>query len=99
TKAEHFRIAEAAESYVVGDGGIWSNLDDLALWDEAGRKGKLVKAQTWKEALTPPRLPDGNLVDYGFGWGLTTDEDQKVIELSHEGGYGGYSTLNSIYTQ
>lgn len=95
TKAANFK-ATAAESYAVGDGGIWSNLDDLARWDEAVRNRKLVKAETWKEAMTPARLAGGKTIDYGFGWGLTT-EGQKVTELWHEGGYGGFSTLNSIY--
>lgn len=98
TKLENFQAVKA-DSYAVGDGGIWSNLDDLAHWDEAVRNGKLVKAETWNEALTPPRLSNGKKVDYGFGWGLTLDDRHKVTEVWHEGGYGGFSTLNSIYFQ
>lgn len=97
TKAENFRDTKL-NTCIVGDGGIWSTLDDLALWDEAVRAKKLVKAETWKEALTPVRLPNGKTVDYGFGWGLTV-EGQKVTEVWHEGGGGGFSTLNSIYLQ
>lgn len=96
TKAENFTAARPPRSYAVGDGGVWSSLDDLALWDEAVRDRKLAKAETWAEALAPARLPDGKAVDYGFGWGLTV-ERRKVTELWHEGGYGGFSTLNSIY--
>jgi hypothetical protein len=36
-KPENFHVAKAPVSYAVGDGGIWSNIDDLALWDEAVR--------------------------------------------------------------
>lgn len=94
TKAENFQDTKLA-CCIVGDGGIWSNLDDLALWDEAVRNRQLVRAETWKEALTPVHLPGGKTVDYGFGWGLTT-EHQKVVEVWHEGGGGGFSTLNSV---
>lgn len=94
TKASNF-AAQKANSYVVGDGGIWSNLDDLVLWDEAVRNKKLARAETWKEALTMPRLASGKKVDYGFGWGLTTEKGQ-VTEVWHEGAYGGFSTLNSV---
>lgn len=97
TRAENFRDTKL-KTCIVGDGGIWSTLDDLALWDEAVRAKKLVKAETWKEALTSVHLPNGKTVDYGFGWGLTV-EDRKVTEVWHEGGGGGFSTLNSIYLQ
>jgi CubicO group peptidase (beta-lactamase class C family) len=95
TKAENFQV-EQADCCVVGDGSIWSNLDDLARWDEAVRNGQLVKAETWTEALTPPRRPNGKKVDYGFGWGLTTDRNRQVIEVWHEGGFGGFSALNRV---
>jgi hypothetical protein len=57
-----------------------------------------VKAETWEKALAPAVLANGKTVDYGFGWGLTIEE-KKVTELWHDGGYGGFSTLNSIYFQ
>jgi CubicO group peptidase (beta-lactamase class C family) len=95
TKPENFRVWRTGVSYVVGDGGIRSNLDDLALWYEAVRNGKLAKAETWREAMTATRLPGGQKVDYGFGWGLTL-EREKPIELWHGGGYGGFSALGSL---
>ena len=54
-----------------------------------------MKAETWKEAFTPLHLANGKREDYGFGWGLTM-EKQKVIEVWHEGGGPGFSTLNSV---
>jgi CubicO group peptidase (beta-lactamase class C family) len=95
TKAENFQV-EKADCCIVGDGSIWSNIDDLAHWDEAVRNRRLVKPETWTKALTPPRLPNGKKVDYGFGWGLTTDRNQKAVAVWHEGGFGGFSTLNSV---
>lgn len=95
TKAVNFRDTKL-KTCIVGDGGVWSTLDDFALWNEAVRAKKLVKAKTWEEALTPVRLSNGKTVDYGFGWGLTV-VDKKVTEVWHEGGGGGFSTLNSIY--
>lgn len=43
-------------SATLGDGGIYSSIDDLARWDEALRDHTLLSAARMQEALTPPRL-------------------------------------------
>ena len=43
------------EYLIVGDGGIWTNLEDMAHWDDAIRARKLLKPETWKLALTPSK--------------------------------------------
>ena len=52
-----------------GDGGLVSTVDDLLLWDQALATGKLVKAATLTEALTPARVSEGTTT-YGFGWNI-----------------------------
>jgi CubicO group peptidase (beta-lactamase class C family) len=87
------------ETLVVGDGSIWSNLDDLARWDQAVRDGRIVKADTWKEAFTNLWLDNGKNPeeDYGFGWNLHFGPDGKLIQVEHGGSWTGFSTQNSIY--
>jgi CubicO group peptidase (beta-lactamase class C family) len=97
TRPSHFEEADA-ESVIVGDGGIWSNLDDLAKWDAAVREKKLLKAETWEQAFTPLHLDDGSKPDdYGFGWGLTLGSRGKLTEVWHDGGYGGFETTIRRY--
>lgn len=62
---------QSVTSAVLGDGGIYSSIDDLAHWAEALDAGKLVRADLLQQAFTPNRLMDGTVTDYGFGWFLT----------------------------
>jgi CubicO group peptidase (beta-lactamase class C family) len=75
----------------VGDGGIWASLDDLARWDEGWRKGKILKAETVKQALVPSKFGKDEINNYAFGWGLSV-EDGKLVGMAHNGSWGGFHT-------
>ena len=79
------------ELLTVGDGAVWTNLEDMARWDAALRAGKLLKPETMRLALTPSKTRDGKTNDYGFGWGLYFDHD-KLIGYGHDGSWGGFRT-------
>jgi len=51
-----------------GDGGLFSTLDDLFLWDQALNTEQLVPKASLEEAFTSGTTNDGTSVDYGFGW-------------------------------
>jgi CubicO group peptidase (beta-lactamase class C family) len=51
---------QSATSATLGDGGIYSNLLDLANWDDALGNHKLLSAREMKPALTPVELADGS---------------------------------------
>jgi len=51
---------QSATSATLGDGGVYSCLEDLAKWDEALRTRALLSATEMKLALTPVRLDDGS---------------------------------------
>ena len=80
---------------VVGDGGVWSNLEGMAKWDAAVRARKFLKPATWKEALTPGTTRKGKAFDYGLGWVLYTDDDGSVHAFGHDGTWAGFE--NSCY--
>jgi len=48
---------QSSTSATLGDGGIYSSLEDLAKWDEALRSNKLVSKDEMQPALTPVTLP------------------------------------------
>jgi CubicO group peptidase (beta-lactamase class C family) len=52
---------QSPTSATLGDGGVYSNLEDLARWDEALRTFALVSPAAMKPALTPVVLADGSL--------------------------------------
>jgi CubicO group peptidase (beta-lactamase class C family) len=48
---------QSSTSATLGDGGIYSSLEDLAKWDEALRSNKLLSKVEMQPALTPVTLP------------------------------------------
>jgi CubicO group peptidase (beta-lactamase class C family) len=75
-----------------GDGGVWTNLEDMQHFDAAVRQGKLLKAETMRLALTPSKTRDGKTKNYGLGWGLVLDSSGKPIAQWHNGSWGGFRT-------
>jgi CubicO group peptidase (beta-lactamase class C family) len=88
---------QSPTSAVLGDGGIYSSLDDLAKWDRALRDHTLLSAAEMQPALTPvqptagpAKFPEGASVSYGFGWFLDPYHGHK--RMSHDGGTIGFRT-------
>jgi CubicO group peptidase (beta-lactamase class C family) len=63
---------QSVTSATLGDGGIYSSVDDLVRWDRALAEASLVDAATLALATTPPALPGGSPTEYGFGWFIDT---------------------------
>jgi CubicO group peptidase (beta-lactamase class C family) len=51
---------QSSTSATLGDGGVYSNLVDLARWDEALSTGKLLSKSEMAPALEPVKLNDGS---------------------------------------
>jgi CubicO group peptidase (beta-lactamase class C family) len=88
---------QSPTSAVLGDGGIYSSLDDLEKWDRALREHTLLRAEEMKPALTsvqpsagPAKSPDGANVSYGFGWFLDPYKGHK--RMFHDGETIGFRT-------
>ncbi len=67
------RADQDTTSAVLGDGGIYSSIDDLARWDAALDDGRLLGAVSRRLAFTPATATDDPDVHYGFGWRITGD--------------------------
>ena len=82
-----------------GPTGIYSSLNDLALWLQAYQAGKIVsKAGTilmTTPVLSSPVFESGER--YGMGWVLPP-EDNKIGSYTHAGQKDGYRTLISANT-
>jgi CubicO group peptidase (beta-lactamase class C family) len=90
---------QSSTSAVLGDGGIYSSLDDLEKWDGALTNHTLLTAEEMAPALAPPatasggplQKPDGRLAPlYGFGWFL--DPYRGHRRYSHYGETVGFRT-------
>jgi CubicO group peptidase (beta-lactamase class C family) len=67
------RTDQSLTSAVLGDGGIYSSIDDLARWDAAAYDNRLLADASRKLAFTPWTKTDVADVEYGYGWRLTGD--------------------------
>ena len=66
---------QSSTSATLGDGGVYSNLRDLALWDDALSRNTLLSAAEMQPALLPVKLADGSVPHWASGPG---DSDPQV---------------------
>ncbi len=82
-----------------GPTGIYSSLNDIALWLQAYQAGKIVSKAGTTLMTTPvllsPVFDSGER--YGMGWVLPP-EDNKIVSYTHAGQKDGYRTLISANT-
>lgn len=69
-------------SAVLGDGGIYSSVEDLLLWDLAQYRNELIAPELKAAALTP------GLENYGFGWRI--DDFNGHRRYHHSGSTSGF---------
>jgi CubicO group peptidase (beta-lactamase class C family) len=91
---------QSSTSAVLGDGGIYSSVDDLAKWDRALREHTLLSAAEMQPALTVQPTsgrtknsgaPETETnVSYGFGWFLNPYRGHK--RMFHDGETIGFRT-------
>jgi CubicO group peptidase (beta-lactamase class C family) len=88
---------QSPTSAVLGDGGVYSSLDDLAKWDRALTQHTLLTEAEMKPAITPVKVtdgsvqePDGTPAAYGFGWFLNSGRDHP--RMWHYGETVGFRT-------
>ncbi len=99
---------QSATSATLGDGGIYSNLNDLAKWDQALEEHTLLSADEMAPALTPVKLsdgsaprwplePDGDNLNPGqpvsYGFGWFLDGYKSHKRMWHSGSTQGFRTI------
>ena len=77
------------------DGGLYTNLIDLAKWDAALYTEKLLPRSALEQMWTPVRLNSGATYAYGFGWALDTVNGHPLV--SHTGSNQGFWISISRY--
>jgi len=75
---------QSLTSAVLGDGGIYSSIDDLLLWDQALYTDQLVSSETLRQIFTP------GLENYGFGWRIEAYKGHPRVY--HAGSTCGFRT-------
>jgi CubicO group peptidase (beta-lactamase class C family) len=99
---------QSSTSATLGDGGIYSNLEDLAKWDDALGNHTLASEKEMQPALTPvklndgsephwPREPNGDNLHPGkpvsYGFGWFLDPYNGHARMWHSGSTMGFRTV------
>jgi CubicO group peptidase (beta-lactamase class C family) len=77
-----------------GDGGLFSTLDDLFLWDQALNTERLVPKAALEQAFTSGATNDGTPVGYGFGWYTSVFPFLNAVEREQLLALGGAGLLH-----
>jgi CubicO group peptidase (beta-lactamase class C family) len=67
------RTDQSSTSAVLGDGGIYASIDDLAKWDAALYDDRLLDDASRRLAFSAAVPSDDPDVAYGYGWRITGD--------------------------
>jgi CubicO group peptidase (beta-lactamase class C family) len=105
---------QSATSATLGDGGIYSNLDDLAKWDAALENHSLLSQEEMQAALQPIRLADGSEPHWpetagddnlhpgkpvAYGFGWFLDPYRTHARMWHFGSTIGFRTAIERFTR
>jgi CubicO group peptidase (beta-lactamase class C family)/transposase len=98
---------QSATSATLGDGGVYSNLDDLIKWDDALAHHQLLPAIAMEPALIPVKLADGSTPNWSsdpgdsdplagepvlYGFGWFLDDYRGKKRMWHYGETTGFRT-------
>jgi CubicO group peptidase (beta-lactamase class C family) len=72
------RTDQSSTSAVLGDGGVYSSIDDLARWDAA------LYDPFYAEAFIPRTKTDDPNIEYGFGWRISHHRGERMVWHSGE---------------
>jgi CubicO group peptidase (beta-lactamase class C family) len=104
---------QSSTSATLGDGGIYSNLEDLAKWDDALRNHTLLSAEEMAPALVPAKLANGSPTlgpaapnddnlhpgkPVAYGFGWFLDPYQGHPRMWHTGSTMGFRTVIERFT-
>ena len=95
---------QSLTSATLGDGGVYSSLDDLRKWNDALRRHTLLSEDAMRPALTPVAFPQdfhsssegGRPIKYGFGWFL--DPYRGHARMWHPGESTGFRSVIERFT-
>jgi CubicO group peptidase (beta-lactamase class C family) len=82
-----FGTLDDYQAFVTGDGGVYSTVDDLYLFDRALYTDELVRQSTLAQAFKPAPVRQGSTL-YGLGWNVK--EEGLVTRVWHTGSTAGF---------
>jgi len=73
---------------MIGDGGIFTSIEDIKKWDDAFYESKILNQEFWEIMTTPGTLNNGSKLDYAAG--LFVDTYKGLRTIHHGGSFVGF---------
>lgn len=73
------RKDQSSTSAVLGDGGIYSNVEDLYKWDQSLYSTLLLLSEMKKKMFSKAALNSGAAIPYGYGWHLKEWDGNNIV--------------------
>jgi CubicO group peptidase (beta-lactamase class C family) len=86
---------QSLTSAVLGDGGIYTNVEELSKWITALWSYKLLPKEMQERTWTRTTLQNGKTIDYGFGWHI--EDFEGVTHPFHDGSSIGFRNSIAVF--
>lgn len=84
-------------SWAGAAGAMYSTVDDLLKWNQAFHNGKVLDSESYKAAITPVVLNNGEKATPHYGYGLGMQRYRGMETIGHSGGLHGFLTQLVYY--
>jgi CubicO group peptidase (beta-lactamase class C family) len=88
---------QSATSAVLGDGGIYTNVEEYAKWIKAIWSYKLIKPEMQNRAWSRTKLNNGTIVNYGYGWHV--EDFANITHPYHDGSSIGFRNSAGLFPE
>ncbi len=82
-------------SWAFGSGALYSTVEDLYRWNEGIFNGRVLDTASLRAAFTPVTTKENwdDTRDTGYGFGWSVNRNRGLLEISHQGGLNGFSSI------
>ncbi len=83
---------------VFGDGGVYSSLQDYAIWTRELEHPTLLPADLHQKLFQAAKLPDGSSTEYGYGW-VIQNFPRIGKMIVHSGAWRGHQARAAFHPE
>ena len=88
---------QSLTSAVLGDGGIYTNVEEYSKWIKALWSNKLISKSMQNRAWSRTSLDNGNKIDYGYGWHV--EDFLGITHPYHDGSSIGFRNSVGLFPE
>ena len=88
---------QSLTSAVLGDGGIYTNVEEYSKWIKALWTNKFISSTMQQRAWSRTQLDNGKIIDYGYGWHV--EDFLGITHPFHDGSSIGFRNSVGLFPE